>query len=60
MGGTAKFEFPKGEFHAYDLIGNRIQAVSDRSDEPPVFEEQELLEYELLFEAAVSALESQL
>lgn len=60
MSGTAKFEFPKGEFLAYDLIANRRESRHRGEEGGPAFDEAELLEYEKVFEAAASALESQL
>lgn len=58
VSGAAKFEFPKGEFMAYDFIARRMEARPSRLNELPVFEESELLEYEMLFEAAVASLRS--
>lgn len=59
MSGPAKFSFPKGEFIAYDLVGERMQSQPVDPSTLSVFTEQELVEFEMLFEAAVSALESQ-
>lgn len=55
---NGKFELPRGEMPGFDRVSDSMQAIVFRSDSIPDLTADDLIECELLFEAAVSALSS--